>query len=166
MCPFLNYQCQHWPCMFFIVPHPSLSFHWLICFSLLCICFNIASIFVFFCFFAPCFSACVSSVALYQWLEADRQGRDPDIAATGKAPSMLLHLTVWMLVRCLFPMTVVAVWFHGWYWFNTQPLIETDFMFFSLNSSSLSCLFNLGVRICLSFFCLFKKAVLPLTRCP
>lgn len=97
MCPFLNYLCQHWPCVFFIVPHPSLSFHWLICFSLLCICFNIASIFVFFCFFAPCFSACISSVALYQWLEADRQGRDPDIAATGKAPSMLLHLTVWML---------------------------------------------------------------------
>lgn len=50
----------------------------------MCICFNIAPIFLFF---APCFSACGSSVALYQWLEADRQGRDPDIAATGKTPT-------------------------------------------------------------------------------
>ena len=34
--------------------------------------------------FAPCFSTRGSSSALYQWLEADRQGRDQDAAATGK----------------------------------------------------------------------------------
>lgn len=129
--------------MFFIVPHPSLSIHWLICLSLLCICFNIASIFVFLCFFAPCFSACGSSVALYQWLEADRQGRDPDITATGKAPSVLLHLTVWMLVSCLLPPPAVAVWFHVWYWFDTLLLIESNFFFFP-----------------------FQKVVLHLTMCP
>lgn len=39
---------------------------------------------LFFVFFASCFSARNSPVALYQWLEADRQGKDPDTAATGK----------------------------------------------------------------------------------
>lgn len=40
---------------------------------------------VWFDIFAFCLSVCVFAIsALYQWLEADRQGRDPEAVAAGK----------------------------------------------------------------------------------